>query len=315
MFGHHFTFYDFLNKVIDFFPLREKGIYSLILAFLPTIIAISYPIIIQTITKLNELYSSTLIIDSFKKEKYHILFKNFLIASLVLSGLTFLNYETINVIAFIFIIFLIVFFIKYIELILIYNNPNELHEHILNKSKINNINLNNENINKTEYKYKNITTKYHEIICDLYCYSIKLSDYTLETNIREKYFYKISYIGKYIDNFKSNETTFDSVIFNSNFRIIENYIKYECKQTRYKHIEFFSTEYYLPITFNSKSLSPFDSQTFSAIWNTLLLLVNAKNYKKLKAHWEKVHQYYFSYLKRSFLEYDQDSNITKESID
>jgi|GEM_PF-3146393 len=315
MFEYYLTLTEFLDKTFNNISIREKGFYSLIIAFLPTIIAISYPIIIQTITKLNELYSSTQILNLFKQEKLHINFKNCLIVSLILSGLTFLNYEMISIVAFLFIILLIVIYINYINLILKYSNPSDLFSHIINKIDISPSSIKEDSNEVLSRKYNHALLKFHEIITDIYCYSIKLEDITLETNIKQKYFYQISSLGKSTKAKDKAEISFESIIFNSNFRILETYIKYSGIETRYKNLEFFSTEFYLPYSLGTNGPTPFDSQTFVSIWNNIILLTKVKNYKKLKAHWKIIHNYYNLYLRRSYLEYDIDSKVTKSSFE
>ncbi|WP_139183654.1 hypothetical protein [Algoriphagus alkaliphilus] len=294
--------------------MRDKGFYSLIIAFLPTIIAISYPIIIQTISKLNEVYSSSKIIDSFKKEKYHLYFKYCLISSLILSGLTILNYEFLNILAFVFLILLIGIFILYIELILKYSNPSDLFEHILKKTQISK--LLSENIikpNRANF-FEEILNNHHEIITDLYCFAIKFDDIPLETNIRQRYFYLISNISKELNNENETELSFDSIIYNNNFKILESFIKSSNIETRYRAIEFYSTEFYLPYSLGIHGPKPFNNQTFVAIWDNIILLIKVSNYSKIKKHWEIFYNFFNLYLRRSYLQYDEKSKVTDESF-
>ena len=122
------VFYNFLNAVFQ--PIKEliiqlyidNPMFKIVLAFVPAILGIAYPLIIQTVSKLNEQYNSTHIINQFKKEILHKLFYWNLIISVALTILCFVMSLGVFIVAFISVVSLISLFFPYLNLLLKYQN-------------------------------------------------------------------------------------------------------------------------------------------------------------------------------------------------
>jgi hypothetical protein len=312
---HHISGEQVIDIFKKIFALRNEGFYKLIIAFLPTIIAISYPLIAQTISKVNETYNSSLIVEYFKKNKLYQNFRITLISSLIFSALTFFNNGIIDFIAFLTCVYLIFLFVKLIDLILKIYNPNELLHHILNESRIEYFSQKSidKNQNKSDSDFKELIHKYYDLITDLYCYSIRIEDYTLQSDAKDKFYNKISYIGKKIESKKNEQLEFESIIFNNHFKIIETFVKDKGIETRYKPIEFFSTSYFLDYSLEEDGPNPINNEALKAIWRYLILLTKSKKFKHLERHWEILASYINLYLNRSYLKFDENSNITDSS--
>ena len=61
-----FSIVEVYYSVLDLFIANDK--YRVITAFIPGLLSLSYPLIVQTISRLNDQYKSTHIINQFKKE-------------------------------------------------------------------------------------------------------------------------------------------------------------------------------------------------------------------------------------------------------
>ncbi|MCR9013907.1 hypothetical protein [Aquiflexum gelatinilyticum] len=315
MLGHHISKEQVIIMLEQIFALREDGLYSLIIGFLPTIIAISYPLIAQTISKVNETYNSSQIVEYFNKNHIYKNFRIVLIISLILSGLTFFNHYIIDVLAFISCVILIIYFIKLIDLVLTIYNPKELFDHINKESKIDLLDRNFiiGNLIESQKHYHKIIEEYFEIITELYCYSIRIENFTLQSNIKDKFFLKVSSVGKYIKSKTNEQIDFEAIIFNNNFKIIETFVIDIKLETRYKPIDFFSSTYYFDYSIDETGPTPLSNETLRAIWRYIILLIKTKKFNVLNKLWEINFSYLNLYLNRSYLKYDENSKITKES--
>ncbi|MGD1834795.1 MAG: hypothetical protein ACPKQO_03645 [Nitrososphaeraceae archaeon] len=309
--------YYFLEAVFE--PLKEfitkiyldNPMFKIVLAFVPALIGIAYPLIIQTVSRLNDQYKSTNIIDQYKKEKLHFYFVWNLRIAVALTILCFLLSVGVFVLAFISVVSLLILFFPYLNLLLKYQNGQDLFNLYLGRCDI-------KGIPNKKYKHKNaekenqkILNIWHPII-DLFHYSIRNNDRKLENNILDLYISPVLFFYKY--NYKPDEERiqFPPEIYNNVFDIVITYLKAN-DEFYYKRFErFIGSIYYCE---NRKEDSPYflHDETYYAIWRNIVAVIEYGRTDKIIDFWASSHQYCDFNLRIPNPRYDDEYRITQDS--
>jgi hypothetical protein len=209
----------------------------LILAFIPGILGISYPLIIQTISSLNDKYQSTHIVNTFKEEDLHKRFIASLWVAVTSSILAISKTPIFVLISLASVIYLLVIFFRYISLLLTYLDAQQLFVHISNRVKIPD---DIESIKKQDTRLLEglITQLWHPII-DLLQYSIVKNDTKLYFDCRDNLILKVVRFYKYGPITDTELLNFPSWLFNSTYDIIVTGIKND-DDNYYKNYELFA---------------------------------------------------------------------------
>lgn len=285
---------------------------KIVLAFIPAILGISYPLIAQTISRLDEKYKSTHIVEQFKKEPYHNYFILNLKISVVLTLLCFIFSVKIFLAAFLSLCTLLYLFFKYLSRLLEYQSPL-----ILFQSLNRNLNLDfSLKEKKSELlikkRKKEILKLWHPII-DLYKYSIVNNDKKLEGEIRFNFIYPIFDFIKNIEQREVELIKFPSEFYNSTYDIIATYLN-NYNTDYYSNVEVFVGELYFPDSSEENVKQFYHEDTLVQIWRNLTLLIEHDRGDKIVRYWGNASQHFDFYLRLPSSEYDENYVETEDSV-
>lgn len=241
------TSFRFIIESMNKYSLDNSTMFTIALAFVPAIISITYPLIIQNIGRLNDLYKSTRIIEQFKKEIIHILFIRSLTISVFLTIICFTKLQFIFELTFVSVIFLLVIFFMYMRLFLHYQNGKDLFQLYLKRLKI------DENVKNTNKKKEKILDYWYPII-DIFLYSIRNNDRELENDIRDLFIYKTFYFIRLKDQKNEEYVKYPTEIYNGTFDIVTTYLKAD-EKSYYQMFELFIGSVYFSENYDEDDLS------------------------------------------------------------
>jgi len=275
---------------------------KIVLAFMPALIGIAYPLIVQTVSRLDEKYNSSHIVAQFKKEPLHNYFILNLKISVILTLLTFIFSVTIFFLAFLSLCSLLYLFFKYLMRLLEYQNSNDLFQHLLSR------------INFDSKQEKNKILDLWSPIVDIYKYSIVVQDKYLEGEIRYNYFYKVFHFITTNDQKDKELIKFPTQINNGCYDIISTYLN-NLNPDYYSSIEAFVGSSFFPHAYDDEQKQFLHEDTLHAIWRNIILLVEHESNDKILRFWAFIHQYTDFDLKIPYAKFDDNYDETKESID
>lgn len=338
--------------MIDLLKSVDNPMFRIVLAFVPGLLGLSYPIIVQTIGKLNDQYKSTHIIKHFLKEKLHRLFIIFLIISVILVLSSFILSYLIFVFAFISVVLLITVYFLYINLIISYQSgeslflifSNRLQLVHSNSKKINIesskelINILFKNDNKKEPKFKVLENiffvkvinyikknyikhkeiKKYNLLLEAWHPLIDLFIYAIINKNKKleddiRNIYIYQVIGFIQNSYQKDEDIhYPNEIYNRTYDIIYSYLK------NYDTGYYQNFEYFIGSIFFGNSLK-FNTQflhqdSLISIWKNLVLLIEYKRNDKLLSYWANAHQYFRFKFDIIKREYDNEFLETENSI-
>lgn len=282
-------FETFLQPFCKFFIkyYLDNPMFRIVLAFLPGLLGLSYPLIVQTIGKLNDQYKSSHIIDLFKKEIIHKRFLLLLKISVVLTILSFVFSIEIFFLAFVSVITLIYYFFKYIKLLLSYSNPNDLFEH-KRKEFDKTIRVYEKNNNTILVKSKFLDLWYP--LNDLLYYAINNNNRKLENDIIELFIYKCINFIENKDQIDKERIEYPAEIYNSFYDIICTYLKNEDKN-HHQHVNVFVGNIFIEGYKENLNPKVLHLNSFRAIWYNLSLVIENSRKDILMRYWKTAHQY------------------------
>lgn len=277
---------------------------SICVAFITAILGIAYPILLQVITRLDERYSSQIIIDLYSRENSGKMFTKSIIAGLICLMLYMLQLPRLgdwgwfNVVidhsAMIILVgattILVGFFLYHISNILLYNNlrkfiPYLINKHVTRKS--------NENYD------------YFIAISDLLLFSIRNQNEKLAKTIAD--FMALEF-KKVRDAAPKQQVTYPL----DYYQIIYNSIE-ELGSTRNKRLIFLEhrtgSNIWLLGEFESSIIS---ENTYTWMWRNLVLSLNYERSDFVMHHWENAHQYISYSLNHIRPQYRDDLSIINE---
>lgn len=274
---------DVFNKV--FYPVFDLGLkyyldhpmFKIALAFVPAILGISYPLIIDTAGKLDGKYNSRHINKLFKEERTHKIFVFLLKVSVVLSLLSVTIIPAFYFLSFLSTAVLLVFFFKYVSLLMRYQNGEDLFLNILSKSK-------------KQYS-DNIELKkplLWKCAVELFNYSIHNNNRELSEDISYKYIIRV--FDEFAMKNSSNESLkYPDLLYTSSHDLIKNYLKSEKEINISVAVSLIGSLFYYKRKIDSFHNIP--ERSYATIWRNLLQVVEYRDKELLIEYWQRSHQF------------------------
>ncbi|HMG83365.1 MAG TPA: hypothetical protein VK559_10060 [Ferruginibacter sp.] len=257
---------------------------SICVAFIVAILGIAYPILFGVVSRLDEKYSSQVIMDLFNKEAEKKSFIFLLISSLVLIlicvfqlaplsfGIKWLDYLIANSAEYLLIlstIFLIASFFLFVQKILIYYTPTRFLPYLINKH--------NKDEQKNDYEF-------FRAISDILYYSIKNQNEKISKTIAT-YMYSI------FKKFRETNTNYDVTYPSTYYEVVAKTIE-ELAIQKNRRLIFLehrtAGSIWLLGEFGNYKIS---ENTYFWIWNNLQLALKYDKDDYIIYHWEQAHQY------------------------
>jgi hypothetical protein len=265
----------------------SDDVFRITIAFVPGLLSISYPLIVQTISRLNDQYKSTHIIDTFRKELRHKWFFWSLICSVLFTLLCVTKFKGLILLDFILIINLLLAFFLNIRLLLTYQSGKELFHLYRRRLNITNYEQYKGKPKLIKRKKSQILGAWHSVI-DLYCYAIAGRDRKLQEDIRINVIASAFHFIKYVEQKDQEVVLFPTEMYNSTYDIIATFIRNK-DDNYYQNIEFFVGSAFFSSDHENRQF--LHQQTFQALWSNLFLLIENDRDDKVVRHWENAHQY------------------------
>jgi hypothetical protein len=283
-------------------------IVSICVSFIVAILGIAYPILFQVVSRLDEKYSSNLIIDLFNKEKPRKLFLIFLISSLAsiliwtlkipplfqINGLNFL----INNSALIFLslntITLIVFFFLFVEKILVYYTPTKFLKYLIKK----------------HIKTKDVDNQvFFKAISDILIFSIKQQNQTIAKTISD---FMYSAFQKVREENEGKAVEYPISYYEVIYKAIEELGFLENKKLKFLEYRTAGAIWLLGEVKNNKV----SKTTYTWIWRNLLLAISYKKDDMVMDYWKNAHQFYSYQLQQIMPKYSYNpfKTLNEEEI-
>jgi len=282
------------------------------LAFIPALLTISFPFIIQIIARLNELYDSTHVVEQFYKERLHRLFIWCLPITVFCTFTSISLFKIFLYISLLSTAVLLVIFFLYSHLLMKYNNGRRLF-HLYSKR------INLEYRIKLNLSYEEIQTLKKDVlntwqpIIDLYVYSGTVKDKTLRDDIFD-FIYHAHRLIQVKENSKNSYPEFPIEYYNSSFEIISKYVQNPSKYS-FLNTSSFVGDLYFPVSKFREKSQFFHRESFLTIWKNLLLLIDNNLKNDVIRYWSGAHQYIDLNLKEPRAKFDKEHNELKISFE
>ncbi len=270
-----------------------------------TLLGIAYPILFQVVSRLDEKYSSILIVDFFNKEKERMLYKYFLISSLIFFALwTFelkpiscverFSYLIDNSAALLFItstICLVISFFIFVDKIFVYYTPARFIKYLMKK-----------------HDRKDTSLNHFKALSEVFIVSIKRENHEITATLK-RFFYdafrqeRDSSIGKPVQ--------YPEAYYALVYRSMEEIARLKSP----------ISHPLLPYTAGGVWLlgelkdSEISETTYRYLWINILLAVRYERDDFIIAHWKNAHQFFSFQLQRINAEYENGEIKNKESIE
>lgn len=263
------------------------NVVEICISFLVAVFGLGYPILFQVISKLDERYSSTVIIELFRDEKEYIFFRYSLYVNLIVVGLYLLDIFLISLgfiafytsvyttflVAIVLTTSLLVFsFVLFVNKLLRYYVPNDLLSYLL----------------ESEDRFNE---KYFNAISEVFLLAIRTQDEESSKKISQ-YFYKL------FKNYKNEKDKSDkeeiqnlkypahyySTLYNVAVELIS---RNENKLTFLEH-RVFSSSWIL----DNSSIQNLSEDTYRHFWRILLLATEYKRNDLVLQYWKKADNFF-----------------------
>ncbi len=257
---------------------------DLCIYFVIAILSVAYPILLQVISRLDEKYSSIVIVDLFKKEREWLLFRIFTISTLVLVGL----YALINLFLFlnrmpyinqavVYLLFsstvlLIIYFLLFISKILTYYTPAKIVGYFISK--------------KDDQKFE-----YFNALSDILYFSIEQQKDVFARMIQDYYYeafynYRKKSIGKPVEY----PQPYYQLVINTVSRLAP------LNNRRFGFLEH-RTVGGIWLIGEGKDIE-LSERTYSYLWNSLTIATNFERDDMVMQYWSTAHQHFIYHLSR-----------------
>lgn len=310
------TFIKYYNS-FENWMISDQAI-PLVLAFVPGILGISYPLIIQTISSLNDKYQSTHIVNTFKEEFIHKRFITSLWVSVLTSILAISKTHILVLLSLTSVIYLLFIFFRYISLLLTYLDAQQLFVHFSNRVKIPD---DVESIKKQATRFMEglITQLWHPIV-DLLQYAIIRNDTKLYFDCKDKLILKVVRFYKYGPTTDNELLNFPPWLFNSTYDIVVTGIKND-DDNYYQNYELFAGSVFFDQSYSDEArYRKYHPNVYNATWRNLSILIEKTKTKRILSYWESAHQHWSFKLRQPSIEFDENfkekesSRINREKV-
>ncbi len=246
------------------------------------ILGVAFPILFQLIARLDEKYSSTLIVEMFNKEWENIWFIRSLIITLVATAvwtfqftplfqtdvrwMDYLIANSADFLVFISTSISVLLFFYYVKKIFIYYTPSEFISYL-----------------KAEHLKKPDNLIYFEGLGDVFAHSIRKANYKLTETIHR--FFGDEY-RRVRDQHKDAPVVYPDIYYKVIYTSIEELLAQNAKRNT-------SLEYAIAgqgLLVGDPAKSKISEQTYTRIWSNILLCLRFKNDEMIIHYWEHAHQ-------------------------
>jgi hypothetical protein len=273
-----------------------------------SILAIAFPLLLQTSSKIDDKYGSTRLTDSFYKEKSNKIFITFLIINLFsISIWIFRQPRLIDIGIFNIIVdnsaflllatntFILIFSLfKFVRYIKIYYNPEKLLILLI------------ENYHKSTDTEKRI--EFFKSVSDLLFYSIENENEEMARTLVD--FFSESAVKQSI-KFKKQNNNYTDEFYDAIFAANEKLCLRERKTTSY-----FNGNILVNLFIDGYQETTISEKTFSAIWRCLRQDIHYGNDDFVMSYWKNAHQYFDFFLQRIPYKYGKNlETINKNEVE
>ncbi len=274
-------------------------------ALIPMIIAVfalAFPLLIQTITRIDDKYKSTVLIKTFRKDwicQYFLIVLFCAIASYILWFLQIpplfelgwlvdnsaLILVIVTTVALIIMTFLVVY------LIYVYYLPEFLLKRLIKQYE-----KRNENIQDYEKRNENIQDLYLQAISKILKYSIQTIDESLADKLWEFYFSKII---KLRENKENQEIIYPREFYITFLEVNE----FLCEQNK-RAISRFNNNSIFDLFLDGYQQTVLSQETYSFLWKIILQSLHYNREDFVISYWRKAHQLFNLFMKEIYPDYD-----------
>jgi len=246
------------------------------------ILGVAFPILFQLIARLDEKYSSTLIVEMFNKELENIWFIRSLIISMLATGIWTFQFTALFHTEISWIDFLIdnsadllvcictsisvLLFFFYVKKIFIYYTPSEFISYL-----------------QTKHLKNSDKLIYFEALGDVFAHSIRKANYKLTETIHR--FFGDEY-RRVRDQHKNAPVVYPDIYYRIIYTSIEELVSQNAK--RNTALEYAIAGHGLLVGDPAKN--EISEQTYTKIWANILLCIRFKNDEMIIHYWEHAHQ-------------------------
>lgn len=253
-------------------------------SFISMILGVAYPILLQVISKLDEKYSSTHIVQLFKQEKERKIFNTLLISSLGILLIYILivlpyylltdtpNQHLIFIIISILIIntfSLTAVFLYFVTKVLTYYNLFDIVQYFKHKDR---------------KALDDINFPYFKAIIDILLFSIKQRNETIALTISDYVYERFREFNKYHTN---AEIEYPRIFHESIFRVIEELAKEKIKKFAFLEFSFIGELWLLGENSNKK----LNEATYMWLWRNLIVAIDYERDDMFIQYWQQADQY------------------------
>ncbi|MDA3865478.1 MAG: hypothetical protein PF489_01880, partial [Salinivirgaceae bacterium] len=268
---------------------------AILISFIVAILGIAYPILLQVITRLDEKYNSTIILDLIKSEKEWKIFKLTLFSALIITGIHLLKRPLIYdfgifntlishsgiILLYVSTGLLITSYIFFVHKTIIYYHPQELVKYLIEKSKHNN------------------TTENKPIqgLTDILMLAIKTADAKIARELT-KFF--TSYFSNKRDELANSENPYwDKTYIQIIRRGTEELLNQKSKRVSYLNRNIVGGLWLLGTEKGNK----IPEETYQILWENLINSIEYDRPDFVMKIWQNSHDYY----RNNFYEFQNDN--------
>lgn len=280
---------------------------TICVSFIVSMLGVSYPILTQVVARLDDKYSSTIIVDLFNKENDRKFFLASLILALIFLLLCILNFppatsnSELNIILensaselLVFIVtFLVIFFFRFVNKVLVYYVPFKFLRYLIN--------------NHNEDKKNNII--YFKAISDVFYFSIRQQNSTIAKTISD--FMYGAFKLKREENTEI-ETQYPSAYYEVTYNATEELCILKNNKLKYLEVRTVGGIWLL----GEMKYNKISENTYLWLWRNLQLAISFEKDAMVISYWEQADQYIKYSLQQIAPEYRARSTeiINTESI-
>lgn len=256
---------------------------SICVSFIAAILGIAYPILLEVISRLDEKYSSQIIVDLFSKEKENKFFTLSLRISLVsllvwvlkfpplikIGGFDYLIGKSSEYILILSTIILIVSFFYFVKKVLIYYTPTKYLPYLIIRH--------NKNSEQNDYEF-------FRAIADVLYFSIKNQNEKISKTISDFMYRAFKTVR---DNNQNKEVVYPSTYYDLVYKTIEELAFQKNKRLTFLEHRTAGSVWLLGEFGNTK----ISEDTYVWIWRNILLAIKYQREDYIIYHWESAYQY------------------------
>ncbi len=262
----------------------ETGVYWTVII---TLLGVAYPILLQVIAKIDEIYSSSLVVELFDEEPLKKRFKKLLVISLIISLIWSLKLKPINalsklsylldnsavILLIISSISLVISFILLVNKIITYYIPSKFVKYLIKKHR-----------EKLEKNKKDNELKYFKAIGDVLLYSINRNNASLTKTISNELYTEFR---KIRDDAGEQPIVYPIAYYELVYTIIKELILLNNQRFANIQVRTLGSVLLLGEAFKFRV----SEDTYNWMWRNLILAIQNERDDMVLDHWETAHQF------------------------